>query len=121
MTPEEHDRALAATSHLPHLIAAALAARHAERVAPLGGDRLAAIRRGLPRATRNLWRADFCRQSRSEVLDALKRFEHRLANSARALRCGDDDRVLRILERAQGSETRFVMLWEIDIHPAVRA
>ena len=73
MTPAEHDHALAATSHLPHLIAAALALATPKDLLPLaasGWRDTTRIAGGDP----ELWRAIFA-SNRQEVLDALKRFE----------------------------------------------
>jgi prephenate dehydrogenase len=77
LSPEEHDRALAATSHLPHLLAAALAAATPEewlRLAGSGWGDTTRIAAGDP----ELWTQIF-HQNRAAVLDALRRFEHRLA------------------------------------------
>jgi prephenate dehydrogenase len=87
LSPEEHDRALAATSHLPHLVAAALAAATPEEWLRLAGT-------GWGDATRiaggdaSLWTQIFG-QNRAAVVDALRRFEHRLAALAGAL--AEDD------------------------------
>ena len=99
LSPEEHDRALAATSHLPHLIAAALAASTPEewlRLAARGwGDttRIAA-------ADSQLWTQIFL-QNRSAVLDALRRFEHRLAQFDEALAAGDAATLAHALQEAK--------------------
>lgn len=76
MTPEEHDRALAVTSHLPHAAASALAA-----VTPTGWLHLAAggfrdatrIAAGEPR----LWAAIF-QENCSEVRAALEKYRERI-------------------------------------------
>lgn len=77
LSPEEHDRALAATSHLPHLVAAALAAATPEewlQLAATGWGDTTRIAAGDPQ----LWTQIFG-QNRVAVIDALRRFEHRLA------------------------------------------
>jgi prephenate dehydrogenase len=87
--PEEHDRALAATSHLPHLVASALAAATPEewlRLTGTGWGDATRIAAGDP----GLWTQIF-RQNRAGVLDALRRFEHRLAALSAAL--AEDDTV----------------------------
>jgi prephenate dehydrogenase len=87
LSPEEHDRALAATSHLPHLVAAALAAATPEewlRLAGSGWGDATRIAAGDP----SLWRQIFG-QNREAVIDSLRRFEHCLAALASAL-AGDD-------------------------------
>jgi len=87
LSPEEHDRALAATSHLPHLVAAALAAATPEewlQLAATGWGDTTRIASGDP----GLWTQIFG-QNRAAVLDSLRRFEHRLAQFEQAL-AGDD-------------------------------
>jgi prephenate dehydrogenase len=83
LSPVEHDRALAATSHLPHLVAAALAGATPEewlRLAGTGWGDTTRIAAGDP----SLWTQIFS-QNRAAVLDALRRFEHRAAALAGAL------------------------------------
>ena len=77
LAPEEHDRALAATSHLPHLIAAALAAATPEEWLRLSGDGWGDTTR-IAAGDPQLWTQIFS-QNRAAVLDALRRFEHRLS------------------------------------------
>ena len=87
LSPEEHDRALAATSHLPHLIAAALAASTPEewlRLAGTGWGDSTRIAAGDPQ----LWTQIFS-QNRSAVLDALRRFEHQLSTFDQAIADSD--------------------------------
>jgi prephenate dehydrogenase len=89
LSPEEHDRALAATSHLPHLVAAALAAATPEewlRLAGAGWGDTTRIAAGDVR----LWTQIF-QQNRAGVVDALRRFEYQLAELAGAL--AEDDAV----------------------------
>jgi prephenate dehydrogenase len=87
LSPEEHDRALAATSHLPHLIASALAAATPEewlRLAATGWADTTRIAAG----DAELWTQIFS-QNRAAVLDALRRFEHQLAVLDKAIAEGD--------------------------------
>jgi prephenate dehydrogenase len=99
LSPEEHDRALAATSHLPHLVAAALAG-----ATPDEWLRLAAT--GWADATRiaagdaGLWTQIFS-QNRAAVLDALRRFEHKLAALAQAIDADDVATVNTQLQEAK--------------------
>jgi prephenate dehydrogenase len=99
MAPEEHDRALALTSHLPHLLAAALAGlmppelydltatgfRDTTRVA--GGDPA-------------LWTAIFA-HNRAAVLDNLDLLGARLAEFRQALESGDAAALDRLLTQAK--------------------
>jgi prephenate dehydrogenase len=82
-TPEEHDRIVSRTSHLPHLAAAVLASLVKESDRPFAGN-------GLRDATRiaaggpDLWTAIF-RHNRAALLDALAGFESSLASVHNAL------------------------------------
>ena len=99
MSPAEHDEALAAASHLPHLIAAALALSTPKELLPLaasGWRDTTRIAGGDP----DMWRAIFA-TNRQEVLAALKRFECWTNEIREILTLGQDERLLRLLERAQ--------------------
>jgi len=99
MSPAEHDQALAATSHLPHLIASALALATPKDLLPLaasGWRDTTRVAAGDP----EMWRAIFA-TNRQEVLEALKRFERWTGEIREILTLGQDERLLRILERAQ--------------------
>lgn len=99
MTPQAHDRALARTSHLPHLVAAALASslpdayRH---LAASGFRDTTRIAAGDP----ELW-TGICRQNRSSLLEAIKEFEHELGKLRRALTDDDMKTLARLLECAK--------------------
>jgi prephenate dehydrogenase len=98
MSPEEHDRALAVTSHLPHLLAAALAASTPEELLPLaaGGWRdTTRVAGGAP----NLWVPIFS-SNRENVLETLRRFDGHLRAIRESLELGDDRRLFAILEKA---------------------
>ncbi len=99
MSPAEHDHALAATSHLPHLIASALALATPKELLPLaasGWRDTTRVASGDP----EMWRAIFA-TNRQEVLDALKRFEQWTGEIRENLALGNDERLLRLLERAK--------------------
>jgi prephenate dehydrogenase len=82
-SPRAHDRAVAAVSHLPHVVAAALAGTTPKRDLPL-------VARGWLDATRvaagdvDLWR-QILLDNRVYVLKSLDRFEKLLASFRRAL------------------------------------
>jgi prephenate dehydrogenase len=87
MSPDEHDRALALTSHLPHLLAAALAGI----VPPELYDLTAAGFRDTTRVAAGdpaLWTAIFA-HNRTAVLDNLDLLCARLAEFRRAVESGD--------------------------------
>lgn len=102
MTPDEHDAALAQTSHLPHLAAAALAG-----VVPEGLLDLAAT--GLRDTTRiaagdpSLWSAIFL-QNAPALLAALDDFAGRLDDFRHALQATDRSALDELL--AQGKKVR---------------
>jgi prephenate dehydrogenase len=99
MSPEEHDRALAVTSHLPHAAAVALAGVLTEehfRLAASGfldASRLAA---GSP----ELWKPIF-QHNRRHVVAALARYEKQLAALRTAIDSNDETAVADLLHRAK--------------------
>jgi prephenate dehydrogenase len=99
LSPEEHDRALAATSHLPHLVAAALASATPEewlRLAATGWGDTTRISAG----DAGLWTQIFG-QNRVAVIDSLRRFEHRLESLAAAIEDNDAAAVTTLLTEAK--------------------
>ncbi|MCA9236723.1 MAG: prephenate dehydrogenase/arogenate dehydrogenase family protein [Planctomycetales bacterium] len=99
LAPEDHDRAIASTSHLPHLVAAALASATPE-------DWLQLAATGWSDTTRvaagdvELWTQIFS-QNRAAVLEALRRFEHRLAALATAIETDDRPTLAEQLQDAK--------------------
>lgn len=102
MSPDEHDAALALTSHLPHLVASALAAATPESVLPLTGT-------GWQDTTRvaagdvELWRQIFL-ANRSHTLKALDDFGTVLEQFRAALQSGDGTLLAALL--AEGKRRR---------------
>ena len=96
MSVKEHDAALAATSHLPHIVAASLANATPEEALGLvaGGwrdtTRIAA-------AKPELW-VPILRQNRAHTLKSLAKFEKVLASFRRALDEDDFARLQQLLE-----------------------
>ena len=76
MSPEEHDRTLAATSHLPHLIASALAASTREEDLPLTATGWADTTR-VAAGDPGLW-TDIFAQNRTAMLKSLAVFQEML-------------------------------------------
>jgi prephenate dehydrogenase len=102
MSPADHDRALALTSHLPHLLAAALAGAlppDLHELTATGFRDTTRIAAGDPR----LWTAIFA-QNRTPVLEALGRLEGRLHEFRQALESGNNAAVDQFL--AQAKEVR---------------
>jgi prephenate dehydrogenase len=95
MSPAEHDKALATTSHLPHLIAAAVARVTGQDELPLtaGGWRdLTRIAAGDP----ELW-TQILLENRGHVLKSLTGFEKTVAAFRRALDKGDRRKLHQLL------------------------
>jgi prephenate dehydrogenase len=98
MTPVEHDAALAMTSHLPHLVAVALAAATPKDLLPLaasGWRDTTRVAGGDP----NLWRPIIA-TNRQHILDALRQVSDALERIRRALADGDNESLTSILELA---------------------
>jgi cyclohexadieny/prephenate dehydrogenase len=99
MSPAEHDRAVAATSHAPHVIAAALAAATPDEYLPLAAagwldtTRIAAL-------DADIWRPIFA-SNRANVLNALEAFEKTMAALRRAIDKGDDRLLNKVLAEAR--------------------
>ncbi|WP_320669578.1 prephenate dehydrogenase [Patulibacter defluvii] len=96
-TAEQHDRAVAATSHAPHLVAGAVAAVAADL--PTGGSLAAALSGGALRditrvagAPVGLW-VEVLHANATATADALEATARRLQQAAAALRSGDHDRL----------------------------
>jgi prephenate dehydrogenase len=99
MTPDEHDRALALTSHLPHLLAAALAGVLPPELFDLtatGFRDTTRIAAGDP----SLWTGIFV-HNRLAVLDALERLAGRLSEFRVALEAADPSALDRLLTQAK--------------------
>jgi prephenate dehydrogenase len=99
MTADDHDRIVAATSHLPHVVAAALAAATRPQDAPL-------VARGWLDTTRiaagdpELWK-QIVLANREHVLTALARYEKVLASWRRALEQSDGQQIEQLLAKAK--------------------
>jgi prephenate dehydrogenase len=107
MPPREHDRVLAATSHAPHVVAAALAAATpaAARRFTAGGwqdtTRIAA-------ADPDLW-ADILLDNGPQVATAMRRFSAAADRIVAAIAAGDRRRLVSLLahgQEARGAVTR---------------
>jgi prephenate dehydrogenase len=83
MSPEEHDRALAVTSHLPHLLAAALAATLPPDLQSLTASGFRDVTR-IAAGDPQLWTAIFT-HNRAAVLDALAKLQVQLTDLRQTL------------------------------------
>ena len=99
MGPAEHDEILAYTSHLPHALAAALAATVPVEWLPLAGG---AYRDGtrIAAADTGIWTAIF-RENRGPLLKALDSLQERLAGFKYALMTDDEEAIRRWWEQAK--------------------
>jgi prephenate dehydrogenase len=99
MNPEEHDQALAVTSHLPHLLAAALAGilpPELHELTASGFRDTTRVAAGDP----SLWTGIFA-QNRLAVLNALDRLDSRLALFREALMDGNGTALGDLLAQAK--------------------
>jgi prephenate dehydrogenase len=96
MAPDEHDRAVAAVSHVPHLVASALAAATEREDLPLAAG-------GWRDTTRvasgdvELWR-QILTENRPHVLQSLMSFEKVLSEFRQALQQNDAAAITRLLD-----------------------
>jgi prephenate dehydrogenase len=99
MSPEAHDVCVAATSHVPHLVASLLAASTPE-------DVLDCVAGGWKDSTRvaagdiEMWRQIVC-ENRAAAVAGLDRFLAAADTMRRSLASGDDDVWIRILEEGK--------------------
>jgi prephenate dehydrogenase len=99
MSPEEHDEALAVTSHLPHIAAAALAVALPERLFRLTGTGMLDTTR-VAAGDPELWR-EILAMNRNNVLAALEQYGAKLAALHAALRDNNQEEILRFLTLAK--------------------
>ena len=99
MPPEQHDQALASTSHLPHLVASALAASTDPEWLPLAANGWADTTR-IAAADPALWAQIFA-QNTPEVLAALDRFIDQLQTARSNLLAEDGPQMEEFLHQAK--------------------
>jgi cyclohexadieny/prephenate dehydrogenase len=106
MTPEHHDRVLAITSHLPHLIAYCIVGTVADLEDHLQTEVLRYAAGGFTDFTRIagsdpvMWRDVFL-NNREAVLEMLGRFSEDLAALQRSIRWGEGDRLEELFTRTR--------------------
>ena len=99
LSPEDHDRRLALTSHLPHVAAAALAGLLDDASRPFaatGFRDTTRIAGGEP----GLWTA-ICQANSQQLVDAVNRMQERLSEFRDCIDSGDTDRLRKLFEFAQ--------------------
>ena len=106
MTPEHHDRVLAVTSHLPHLIAYSIVGTASDLEAVGEREVIKYSAGGFRDFTRiaasdpTMWRDVFL-HNREAVLEMLGRFSEDLASLQRAIRWGDGDALHDLFTRTR--------------------
>ncbi|MHA7857353.1 MAG: prephenate/arogenate dehydrogenase family protein [Henriciella sp.] len=107
MDPNRHDRVLAITSHLPHLIAYNIVSTAYDMESVEQGEVVKYSAGGFRDFTRiaasdpTMWRDVFL-TNKEAVLETLGRFSEDLAALQRAIRWGDGDMLMREFSRARG-------------------
>jgi prephenate dehydrogenase len=117
MSVAHHDEILAATSHLPHMLAFGLVdalARLREndeifRYAAGGFRDFTRIASSNP----VMWR-DICIANREALSAMLARFGVEMTDLAESIRCADGERLLAIFERAKAARDRYVDMSRVD-------
>lgn len=107
MSPERHDRVLAITSHLPHLIAYNIVGTAADLESVTEGEVVKFSAGGFRDFTRIaasdpiMWRDVFL-NNKTAVLEMLGRFNEDLAALQRAIRWGEGEQLQKFFERTRG-------------------
>ena len=103
MTAAEHDRVLALTSHLPHIMAAVTTTAVGHENLPLTGSGFRDTTR-IAAGHAALWRSILC-DNRGPVISAIDSASQLLSEFREALHCEDDDRVEQLLQDARTQRT----------------
>ena len=99
MSPKAHDKALASTSHLPHVVAAALASATAEKHLPLvAGGWLDTTR--IAAADESLWR-QILLENRNNTLQSIDAFQTSLDALRKAIAENDGPKVERLMRKGR--------------------
>lgn len=104
MTPADHDAALARTSHVPHVVAAAVAAALPDADRPLTGTGFRSTTR-IAAGPPNLW-TGILSMNRDAVLAGIEQVQQHLHGFATALREGDHERLRQLLDEAKSARER---------------
>jgi prephenate dehydrogenase len=99
LSPTEHDRCVAAVSHLPHLVAAALSATTAKKDLQFAASGWLDTTR-VASGDVQLW-MEILETNRSHVLKSLGQFARLVADLESALAGGDDKKLRRLLNEAK--------------------
>lgn len=102
LEPEEHDQILARTSHLPHLIASALAATLPPEYLPYTASGFRDTTR-IAASDPALWTTIFL-QNEEQLMEALSSFEVQLKAYRQAIEAGDAEKIAELF--TQGKQVR---------------
>ena len=100
MSPNDHDATLALTSHLPHLVASALAGLLHPGLTGFAASGFRDTTR-LASSDPALWTSIFM-QNAPRTIDAMTTLEHRFGEFRRALQANDSAAIHRLLTEAKG-------------------
>ncbi|HET6425733.1 MAG TPA: prephenate dehydrogenase [Planctomycetaceae bacterium] len=104
MTPADHDAVLARTSHVPHVVAAAVAAALPERDRPLTGTGFRSTTR-IAAGPPDLW-TGILSMNRDAVLAGIEQVQERLSDFSTAIRNDNTDRLHQLLLDAKTARHR---------------
>ena len=122
MTPEHHDRVLAVTSHLPHLIAYTIVGTASDLEAVTESEVIKYSAGGFRDFTRiaasdpTMWRDVFL-TNREAVLEMLQRFSEDLTALQRAIRVGDGEQLHDHFARTRAVRRSIVEQGQDDARP----
>ena len=103
MTPADHDEAIAKTSHLPHVIAACLAAHTKPEHLPLTATGWADTTR-VAAGNVEMWQ-QIISDNRSAILESLRDFRGSLDEWIDTIDAADDHNLVKLLENAKHNRT----------------
>ncbi|MBC8113805.1 MAG: prephenate dehydrogenase/arogenate dehydrogenase family protein, partial [Candidatus Saccharimonas sp.] len=101
MTPDDHDRALAMTSHLPHVVASSLAATLSPENRSLTGTGFRDTTR-VAAGDPALW-SGILLNNVSHVVAGIDDMQHRLESFRTALKLGNADVLMQLLEEGRAN------------------
>ena len=107
---EQHDGILAATSHLPHMLAYALVdclsgMQERDRIFEFAAGGFADFTR-IASSHPSMWH-DICFSNREQLLKVMEQFDQHLNSIREAIKNDDSDALLNIFERAKTSRDKF--------------
>jgi prephenate dehydrogenase len=106
LEPAEHDRWVAATSHMPFLLASALVAATPAEAAPLIGPGYLSSTRLAGSSTQMMM--DILATNRVNILTALNRFQEKIQNLSSMLASENDDRLAKFLSSVSAQQEQLI-------------